>query len=91
MEHCCDGLVTLPHMCRCQSSVIDCPAAHQKLQCYRPMNVREPTSLGTVAINSSPHVTLSEVSVGQGVRTLGKTDQETTVVGRLAHSRLLFS
>jgi len=55
------------------------------------MNVQEPTSLGTVAINSSPHVTLSEGSVRQGVRSLGKTDQETNIVGRLAHSRLQFS
>jgi len=54
------------------------------------MSVREPTSLGTVAINSSPHDTLSEESVGQGVRSLGKTDHETTFVGRLAHSRLQF-
>ena len=45
------------------------------------MNVQEPTSLGTVAINSSPHVTLSE----------GSVRQETNIVGRLAHSRLQFS
>jgi len=61
VEHCCDGLETLPQMCRCQSSVIGWPAAEQKLQCYRPMNVREPTSLGTVAINSSPHRLLRKV------------------------------
>jgi len=81
MEHCCDGLKTMPHLCRCQSFVISSPAAQQKLQCYRPMNVQEPTSLGTVAINSSPHVTLSE----------GSVRQETNIVGRLAHSRLQFS
>jgi len=55
------------------------------------MSVREPTCFGTDAMNSSPHVALSEGSVGQGVPSLGKTDQETTFVGRLAHSRLQFS